>query len=85
VYTVFTNFVYVMRKFELMVIVRYDSIDLLKLPKTHINSFPSFTYREITSLDIESKIIESIMHNLSAEHRPKFCSPSPAMVTSPYK
>jgi hypothetical protein len=22
---------------------------------------------------------------LSAEHRPKFCSPSPAMVTSPYK
>jgi hypothetical protein len=22
---------------------------------------------------------------LSAEHRPKFCSPSPAMVTSPYE
>jgi hypothetical protein len=22
---------------------------------------------------------------LSAEHKPKFCSPSPAMVTSPYK
>jgi hypothetical protein len=29
--------------------------------------------------------IPSCSKTLSAEHRPKFCSPSPAMVASPYK
>jgi hypothetical protein len=66
------------------------NIEQYRTQNVHVETTINYSCSTLQSI---SKLISTLQLNvryvpveaLSAENRPKFCSPSPAMVTSPYK